>query len=53
MNAYEMTTVKAYIDLLDNDLSDKEKSVKKSIQKFIHKARKARENANILEILLA
>ena len=49
---YQMTTVYKYAQLLENDLTQKEKSIKSAVEKYLSKARKANENAKILEILL-
>ncbi len=50
---YQMTTVYNYLELLDNDLNEKEKSVSMAAEKYLLKARKNNANAEILEKLLA
>jgi hypothetical protein len=50
---YQMTTVYKYAQLLENDLSTKEKSIKSAVEKYLSKARKANVNADLLEELLA
>lgn len=52
MKNYQMTTVNSYIELLDNELTNKEKTIKASIEKYLHRTRKARSNAKLLENLL-
>lgn len=52
-NKYQMTTVYKYAQLLENDLTSKEKSVKAAVEKYLSKARKANINADLLEELLA
>lgn len=53
MKNYQMTTVSKYVELLDKELNKKEKIIKASIDKYLHRARKARVNADILDELLA
>lgn len=53
MKNYQMTTVVKYIDILDNELSNKERHIKNSVEKYLHRIRKASTNANILDKLLA
>lgn len=52
-NNYKMTTVLQYAQLLENDLSDKDKSVKYAVEQYLYKCRRAYNNAQILEKLLA
>lgn len=52
-NAYQMTTVYKYAQLLEDDLSAKEKSIKAAVEKYLSKARKANYNADLLNELLA
>lgn len=49
---YQMTTVYKYAQLLEQDLSQKEKSIKSAIEKYLSSARKANNNAYLLENLL-
>lgn len=53
MKNYQLTTVNKYIELLDSDLTESEKAIKKAIDKYLYKAQKARANAKILDYLLA
>ena len=48
-----MTTVSKYVELLDSELTNKEKTIKASIEKYLYRARKARVNENLLDKLLA
>ena len=50
---YQTTTVYKYAQLLENDSSSKEASVKKAVEKYLSKAHKANVNAYLLEELLA
>ncbi len=52
-NNYKMTTVLQYAQLLENDLSDKEQSIKYAVERYLYKSRRANTNAQILEKLLA
>ena len=53
MKNYQLTTVNKYIELLDSDLTESEKAIKKTIDKYLYKAqKKARANAKILDYLL-
>ncbi len=52
MKNYQLTTVNKYIELLDSDLTESEKTIKKAIDKYLYKAQKARANAKILDYLL-
>ena len=50
---YQMTTVYKFAQLLENDISAKEKSIKTAVEKYLSNARKANINADLLEELLA
>ena len=52
-NSYEMTTVYNYVQLLDNGLSEKEEKIKSSVEKYLFDLNRAKENALLLEQLLA
>ncbi len=49
---YQMTTVYKYAELLEQDLTQKEKSIKSAVEKYLLNARKANNNAYLLENLL-
>ncbi len=53
MKNYQMTTVNSYVELLDKELSQKDKSIKEAVNSYLHRAEKARNNAQLLEKLLA
>ena len=53
MKNYQLTTVSKYIELLDSNLTPSEKAIKKAVDKYLYKAQKARNNAKILDYLLA
>lgn len=52
---YEMTTVKAYVDSLDNVkcLSVEEKEIETSVEKYLLSIQRAKTNEKIVEALLA
>ena len=50
---YQMTTVYKYAQLLENDATTKETSVKTAVEKYLAKASKANVYADLLEELLA
>ena len=52
-NNYEMTTVYNYVRLLDNGLSEKEEKLRSSVERYLYDLNRARENALLLEQLLA
>jgi len=51
--SYEMTTVYNYVQLLDNGLSEKEEKLRSSVERYLYDLNRARENALLLEQLLA
>jgi len=53
MKNYQMTTVNKYIELLDNSLTQKEKTIKSAIEKYLYRIKKARANAQLLENLIS
>jgi len=50
---YQMTTVYNYLEMLDKGLTEKEKTVSLAAERYLQQARKNRENAKILEQMLA
>jgi hypothetical protein len=53
MKNYQMTTVNKYVELLDKSLTQKEKTIKSAVEKYLYRTKKARANAELLENLLA
>ena len=49
---YQMTTVYKYLELLDNDLSAREKAVRSASEKYLINQRRNNRNAELLEKLL-
>lgn len=50
-NDYEMVTVKAYVDALDNKVNEEE--VSRQVEKYLLSVKRAQTNAKIVEALLA
>ena len=50
---YQMTTVLKYVEILDEDLSFKEKKIRDSVLSYIKRMKKSDANAVFLEKLLA
>ncbi len=50
---YEMTTVYSYVHLLDHGLSEKEEKLRSSVERYLYDLNRARDNALLLEQLLA
>jgi hypothetical protein len=50
---YQMTTVLKYVEILDEDLSFKEKKIRDSVLRYITRMKKSDANAVFLEKLLA
>ena len=53
MKNYQMTTVNKYVELLDKNLTQKEKTIKSAVERYLYRTKKARANAELLENLLA
>ena len=49
---YQMTTVLKYVEILDEDLSFKEKKIRDSVLRYITRMKKSDANAVFLEKLL-
>lgn len=50
---YQMTTVQKYVEILDQDLSFKEKRIRESVLRYITRQKQSESNAQFLEKLLA
>ncbi len=53
MKNYQMITVNKYVELLDNSLTQKEKTIKSAVERYLYRVKKSRANAELLEDLLA